>query len=178
MIEEHLFTFFIDFSLIMLPISIVVSRERGLKKALNRLGFRKAPIKGVLKSSVKLFLAMIAVSLWISLAAIFLNINDLELVSQTMQQAKAAVPLLFWFITVRVVSEEIFFRGFLVEKIGPVASSAVFALFHLGYGSVTEIVGAFILGLVLAKALQLNKNLYPNIFAHIAYNAVALFALV
>jgi membrane protease YdiL (CAAX protease family) len=47
-------------------------------------------------------------------------------------------------------------------------------LFHIGYGSAAEIIGAFALGLVLAKAFQLNKNLYPNIFAHAAYNAVAL----
>lgn len=175
MIWEQIFRFLFDFALIMLPVSILISRERNLKKAVQKLGFVPMPLGKLFKKSLKLFLAMFAVTLWISLILLFLNLNDLELVSESIQGAKAVLPLFFWLVVVRVVSEEVFFRGFLVKKIGIVASSAVFAIFHIGYGSVAEVIGAFILGLVLAKAFQLNKNLYPNIFAHIVYNAMAMF---
>jgi len=175
MILERLLGFLLDFALIMLPVSILAPKERSLKKAVQELGFKPMPFGKLFKKSAKLFLLMLAVTIWLSLSMMFFGINDLELVGKAVSEAKAILPLFFWLVLVRVVSEEVFFRGFLVKKIGAVASSAVFALFHIGYGSVAEVIGAFVLGLVLAKAFQLNKNLYPNIFAHIAYNAMAMF---
>jgi len=82
-------------------------------------------------------------------------------------------PLLIWyFLTIRVFAEEVFFRGFLVKKIGVIPSSIIFGAAHFAYGSMVEVFGAFILGLILAKAFEENKSLFPNIFAHFFYNFI------
>jgi membrane protease YdiL (CAAX protease family) len=170
-----LFSILFDICLISLPILFLFfSGKKNLKGAVQELGFvriRALPLAG---KTALLFIAMIAVSVLLSLALSFFGLNDLGLVTESIWQAGIVLPVFLGMIALRVISEEIFFRGFLVEKIGIVASSGVFALFHIGYGSAAEIIGAFALGLVLAKAFQLNKNLYPNILAHAAYNAVAI----
>ncbi len=82
--------------------------------------------------------------------------------------------MLWYFLTVRVFAEEVFFRGFLAKHAGALVSSVLFALAHFAYGSVVEVAGAFALGLVLAAAFGQNKNLVPNILAHFFYNLVFL----
>jgi len=166
--------FFFDLALIALPVLWFLGKEKNLGKAMKSLGFNAIGLKEFAKKSLMLFLALIAVSIWLDIAINFLGINDLELVSQSLEQSQAILPLFFWLIAVRVISEEVFFRGLLVKEIGIVPSTAIFAVFHLGYGSTAEVLSAFVLGLVLAKAFQLNKNLYPNIVAHLAYNAIIL----
>jgi len=177
MINGLVLNLFLDLSLIAVPIAFLVSKERSLKKTMKWLGFKQINGWELLKKTLKLFLALLAVSIWLSIALNVLGLNDLQLVAESLEKSRALLPLFFWIVVLRVISEEVFFRGFLVGKIGAVASSGVFALFHLGYGSTTEVLGAFVLGLVLAKAFQLNKNLYPNIAAHMVYNAIALGAI-
>ena len=172
-----IFNIFFDLVLIALPITFLLSRKRNLKKVMQELGFAKINGISLLKKTLLLFSTLIVASVIISIILGFLGLNDLNLVSKSVEVASTIIPLFSVLIILRVISEEIFFRGFLVGKIGVVASSGVFALFHIGYGSVAEIIGAFVLGLILAKAFQLNKNLYPNIFAHAAYNAIALGAI-
>ncbi len=84
---------------------------------------------------------------------------------------------LVYLLVVRVFAEEVFFRGFLVKRIGALGSSFAFGLAHIFYGSATEIAGAIILGFVLAKSFEANKNLLPNIFAHFLYNLIIVFIL-
>ena len=177
MIESFIFNIFFDLALISIPIAFLVSRKRNLKKALQELGFVKINGLSLLKKSFLLFVALIVASFTLSIALGFFGLDDLNLVSETIERVSPIIPLFLMIVILRVISEEIFFRGFLVEKIGIVASSGIFALFHIGYGSIAEIIGAFVLGLILAKAFQLNKNLYPNILAHAAYNAIALWAI-
>ena len=177
MIASLIFNIFFDIALIALPIAFLFSRKKNLKKVLQELGFAKINGLSLLKKSLLLFVALIVASIVLSTALNFFGLNDLSLVSESVERASSIIPLFSMIVILRVISEEVFFRGFLVEKIGIVASSGVFALFHIGYGSVAEIIGAFVLGLILAKAFQLNKNLYPNILAHAAYNAIALWAI-
>jgi len=96
------------------------------------------------------------------------GLQDLELVSSKI----LAFPfyyVLYLFI-VRVFLEEWFFRGFLVKRIGVILSSLVFAAGHLAYGSIVEVVGAFVLGMVLAYYFKRTGNLWINIVAHLLYN--------
>ncbi len=172
-----IFNIFFDVALIALPIAFLFSRKKNLKKALQELGFAKINGLSLLKKTLLLFVALIIVSIVFTAALDFFGLNDLNLVSESVEKVSSIIPLFFLIVILRVISEEVFFRGFLVEKIGIVASSGIFALFHIGYGSVAEIIGAFVLGVILAKAFQLNKNLYPNILAHAAYNAIALSAI-
>jgi len=108
-----------------------------------------------------------------------LNFNDINLVEEAVKQMKVNYPgyLLFIIVAIRSTTEEIFFRGFLVKRIGVLASSLIFGLSHIFYGSIAEVAGALILGLILAIAYERFGNLTPNIITHIVYNFFALTVL-
>ena len=117
--------------------------------------------------------AMLLISIAISILMAFLGFNDLGKVGEVILKLREASPLLLiYLLVVRVVAEEVFFRGFLLKRIGLVLSTALFGIAHISYGSITEIVGALILGGLLAKAYERNGNLLPNIFAHLFYNLI------
>jgi uncharacterized protein len=73
-----------------------------------------------------------------------------------------------------VFLEEWFFRGFLVSKTNVYISSFLFAIAHFGYGSYVEVVGAFILGLVLAFYYKKINNLWPLYISHLLYNSMVI----
>lgn len=83
------------------------------------------------------------------------------------------------------VSEEVFFRGLLhmqmEERIGftpaVLASSALFALAHLEYGTFLQVVMPFLFGLVLGFLMHRCKNTWAPIAAHFSYNFIGLLAL-
>ncbi len=177
MLFQVLFSIFIDLSLIGLAVSLILREERSFSKTMKRLGFRKIGFKGLLEKTGKILLLLVFAAIWLQLVIRFLGLDDLELVSQAVEESFALLPMFFWLVMLRAVSEEVFFRGLLVDKIGVFGSSLVFGILHIGYGSIAEVVGAFVLGLILAKAYQLNKNLYPNILGHALYNAMAMFAV-
>jgi membrane protease YdiL (CAAX protease family) len=77
---------------------------------------------------------------------------------------------IFYLFVIRVFLEEWFFRGFLVNRIGVYLSSLLFAIGHISYGSIVEVIGAFILGVVLGKYYLKTKNLWVNYLAHFLYN--------
>lgn len=174
---DLLFNIFLDLSFIALAIAFLIPKEKSLFKSLKALGFRQIKTADFAKKTAILFLALVAASIWLGIILGFLGLNDLGLVSESVAESQVLVPMFFWFVMLRVISEEIFFRGMLTAKIGALGSSIIFAAFHIGYLSIAEIIGAFALGYILAKAFELNKNLYPNILAHALYNAMVLLAI-
>jgi uncharacterized protein len=94
--------------------------------------------------------------------------SDLDLVTE---KIKLLSPFfIFYLLIIRVFLEEWFFRGFLVYKTNILFSSILFAIAHFGYGSIVEVVGAFILGFVLAYYYKKINNLYPLYAGHVLYN--------
>jgi hypothetical protein len=69
------------------------------------------------------------------------------------------------------VAEEIFFRGFLLPRVGVVTSSLLFALAHFFYGSLIEFVATFTAGLIFA-VMRRRGSLVPCIFAHATFNLI------
>jgi membrane protease YdiL (CAAX protease family) len=179
MVERFLANFLIDFLLIFLPIAFFSLQKKGrnqkfgLKDSLQELGFCQIPLKQFLKKTILLTAALIAVAFAISFLLNAFHANDLSNVAPAIESLRAIPLLLVYIVIVRSSAEEVFFRGFLTKKTGALVSSILFALIHLSYGSYAEVAGAFILGFIFAKVFQLNKNLYPNIAAHIAFNAVS-----
>ncbi len=145
------------------------------RKGLNpfmELGFRKGNLREIALYSLLLFFMLLGASLLLGAVLDFFGANDLEKVSV---QAGVLVPaFLAALIVVRGISEEVFFRAFLVPRFGVLAPSALFAVFHAAYGSIAEVLGAFVLGLILAYFYQKKANIYPNILAHVGYNIAAL----
>lgn len=158
----------IDFTLIVLPF-IFYKTEK--KEPFKELGLYSRGFKEDALNTLKLFAALIVITVAISIAASFLNANDLDKVYDSVNHLKTTnMWLLGYLLVAGVIAEEIFFRGFLAKKTGAVVSSIVFGALHASYGSGVEIVGAMMLGYVLAKAFEKNKNLFPNIVAHFLYN--------
>lgn len=89
------------------------------------------------------------------------------------------LPTWFYVFTVFAapVNEEILFRGFLVPRIGIVASSLVFGAVHyISYLSVVEFAAALAFGLVSGYILKRTKSLYPSIIGHVLINALGIAA--
>jgi membrane protease YdiL (CAAX protease family) len=86
-------------------------------------------------------------------------------------------------VIVAPFAEETFFRGFLFAGIskrwgyswGVIVSGALFAVAHVGSGGLVPI---FILGMMLAWLYIKTGSLWPCIFAHFAYNSLALLFMV
>ena len=96
--------------------------------------------------------------------------EDMEKVSEVIEQS---IPE-YLIVTVLIGSfvEEIFFRGFLQPRVGLVPASVIFGFLHVGYGSLTEVLAATVLGLLLGILFQKRKNIYAPILAHLLFNFI------
>jgi len=171
-------TIIIDFFLLFIPIAYYYlkadkneSEKRKFIKVLEELKLTKINKKILLNALILLFFLLFA-SISLQQILNIVNLNDLEKVNNLIIQIKGNLLVLVYLITVRPIAEEIFFRGFLTQKTGLLFSSIFFALAHMFYYSIAEIIGAFVLGLILAYFYLKTKNLYPNILSHIGYNLI------
>jgi membrane protease YdiL (CAAX protease family) len=174
--------FLIDLFLFLFPLSFVSREMRlrpkalsDLKPAMQKLGFRGISPKKFLKQAALIFAALALLGVALNLLLALAQANDLGKVAEGIESIVEISPiLLLYFLLVRVFTEEVFFRGFLVNKAGILPSTLLFAVAHALYGSYAEVLGAFLLGLVLATAFKKTQNLLPVIAAHILYNLFAL----
>jgi membrane protease YdiL (CAAX protease family) len=172
----------IDLFLLIFPISMASKalnlkpkKLSDLKPALERLGFKKISVKKFFKQMIPLLAALVLISLTLSIILTLMQLNDLEQVAVAIDKIQQISPLFLAYILIaRVTTEEVFFRGFLVNRIGILQSTALFAVLHIFYGSLAEVVGAFILGLILAYGFKKSQNIFPLIGAHLLYNIFAL----
>ena len=151
--------------------------RKKLGKLLNALGIKRESPASFVKSAALLFVLIFYFALIIGIALALLGQNDTELVRETIKPIIASPLLLVYVLAVRVPAEEIFFRGFLVPKLGILGSSALFALAHFGYGSIAEIIAAFLLGVLISWFFKRSKSLLPIILAHSLYN-LSIFLLI
>jgi len=79
------------------------------------------------------------------------------------------MPLWFILFVVLIgpINEELFFRGFLVKRIGIILSALLFAILHAGYGSTfgIDIIAAFIFGLI-AGYISRRQTQYTQHYLH------------
>ncbi|MGC8572253.1 MAG: CPBP family intramembrane glutamic endopeptidase [Candidatus Micrarchaeia archaeon] len=167
----------IAFSLFLPSIVIAyLSRRYSLNQILDELGLSRNHI------SVKLFIYGIIIFFAILLLEIALSlfsyITGIPLPTHV-SELLSGLPLYFILFSVFIapLDEEIAFRGFLVKRIGIVASAFIFAILHASYDSIAEGVGAFIFGLIAGYAFKKTKSLYPSLIAHILVNLLAVVAL-
>ena len=104
------------------------------------------------------------------------NIQDIEQLF--------SIPATLLLITIQPVAEELFYRGFLLEKLEKISSAPVaiggtailFGLAHLTTGNLYPALLTGIAGAVLAVLVIKTKNLTAAIIAHILFN-ISSFAL-
>lgn len=101
------------------------------------------------------------------------NIEDLELFF--------SVPLILLLITFQPIAEEIFFRGFLLDKFegslgmypAIVLTSLLFGLAHISMGNVIPAIIICFVALLFGYAVVKTNNLMTGIIAHVIFNVVS-----
>ncbi len=132
---------------------------------------------------VALFLLMVCIGIAVNLIASVLGLNDAGNAMEVVQDLP--LYLLVFAFTVGPVAEELFFRGLLVPAFGKwttpftgaVLASLFFGFTHAAYGSVIEMLGASILGLVLALYFLRKGDLLPCMVAHALFNFSSIFII-
>jgi membrane protease YdiL (CAAX protease family) len=89
---------------------------------------------------------------------------------------------IFFIVGIQPIGEEIFFRGFLFEKIEKFAgswvsiaiTSTLFGIAHMSYGKIFPALMPIVMGIVLGYIVFKTKNLYSAIFAHVTFNLTSL----
>lgn len=170
--------FGLDLLLFIVPIYflILLNPKKNIKDIILSLGLRKISFKEVIKHTLILFFLLFVLSYTISALSIFFNISDLNLVGEEI--LKLPILVLIYMFVIRVFLEEWFFRAFLIPKIGPILSSLIFAIAHVGYGSIIQLLGSFFLGVLLSWYYLKTDSIWPNYFAHFLYNSVTYLILI
>ncbi|MCX8158526.1 MAG: CPBP family intramembrane metalloprotease [Candidatus Diapherotrites archaeon] len=153
-------------------LSFVIIQGLREKKKINEIfGIYKKNFLETLKNTVVVFLVLILISWLILTILTMIKINDTYKVDETLRYLiKNAPYFLIYLLVIRTFVEEIFFRVFLTEKIGILLSSLLFALVHIGYNSIVEIIAAFFLGYVLAHFYLKTKDIVAIYLSHVLFN--------
>ncbi|MEM0493054.1 MAG: CPBP family intramembrane glutamic endopeptidase [Candidatus Thermoplasmatota archaeon] len=132
------------------------------------------------------FLAAFFIVLIINIILMYYGISDNLSNISVLEEFFSPVSL-YIIVTIQPIGEEVFFRGFLLDKISflsgeksaVISTSILFGLSHLSYNQsyyiafytmFISMIFGFILGLIVIK----TKNLYASISSHILINAVSL----
>lgn len=155
-------------------LSFMIFRGVRLKDLQKRLGLsRDRFTAGALGYGILLagFIVLLEVAI-----AVYSAVTGTPIPSTNTALVLAGMPLTFLLFSAFIspINEEVFFRGFLVPRIGVVLSAIVFSLFHIGYGSVTELGGVIVYGLAAGYLYKKKGSLYSTITAHILVNLLAI----
>lgn len=163
---------------ILLPVGyLLLVYPRGFSAVVDEMRLRWAPMVPVwaLVGVVATMAALVSIGLVLQ-SLIELGVIGEQPTSETVLAIKPQLNW-FWIVAIPVVAaltEEIFFRGFLQPRIGLFASSILFGIVHIGYGTVLQVVAPFLLGLLFAYLYLKTKTLWAPIAGHFAFNFVQL----
>jgi len=156
--------------LVLLFITIYIKRGPILK----RMGF-KEDINLVKDSLIALaFLGFLLVTSMV-IGLIFHQIGmgqDVQRTTEILRQIPIHNVLIILLIGSFI--EEVFFRGLIQERTNIWIASAIFAIFHITYGTVAQIVGTFFLGLILGYQYERTGGVYSPIISHTFYNLIVI----
>ncbi|MGD0510328.1 MAG: type II CAAX endopeptidase family protein [Candidatus Micrarchaeaceae archaeon] len=167
----------LSFLLSFFVLSYMLHKGKTLKMIIKDLKLSKdrLTLKFVL-IGVGVFFVIVLFSL--ALTA-FSTVTNVQLPTNV-QQVLAGTPLYFLIFTFLIapINEEIFFRGFLVPRLGIIISAVLFAIVHLSYLSVSEFLAAFVFGLIAGYVYKKTQSLYPSIVAHMIVNFITITSLI
>lgn len=183
LISQNNFNFLADVTTV-LPLSIAVGvylffYKRMKPAAISKaLGFVPKGMLGKLGLGILLFLVILIFEMLISFVSSATNIP----INTNANLVFAGAPIWFFVYSavIEPINEEIMFRGFLVPRIGIVASAIIFGLAHYSYMSTfgVEMLGALIFGLLAGYVFKRTKSIYPGIVAHIIVNTIAIIGII
>lgn len=166
---------------ILIPIFwYLLVNNLSVKDALNKMRIKFDNIDIAFLYGILATVGMYALSFLLVavLEAAGVDINDLGNIQEIEQYFSPATML--FLIAVMPIAEEIFFRGFLLDKINDYAgkniaifsTAALFGIAHMTYVKVYPVVFTFLIGIILAYIVFKTKNLLSAIIAHITFNVV------
>jgi len=157
---------------IMLILAVVsVGKFKNRKDLLKKIGFKDIKLSDGIKKAVFYLVILFALSIAITTIMNSLGFqSDVEKTSAIITQINVIEVLII--LCVASFVEEIFFRGFLQAHTNILVASFIFAFFHITYGSFTEVLGAFVLGMVLGYEFKKTKSLFSPILTHLMYNLI------
>jgi len=177
----QLFVIIISFILIPFAWYFLVNNLK-FKEILRRIklvteNIDKAFIWGILAAIIIFFIIFV-----IEFALIKMGQDPQDLSNIPDIQRLFSWPVLFFIVSIQPIGEEIFFRGFLFEKLekfsgGVVAifiTAFLFGLAHMSYGKIFPVLMPMVMGIVLGFIVLKTKNLYSAIIAHIVFNVTSL----
>jgi len=164
------------YALMVLVVVLSIGKWKNFKDFTSKLGIKETDVRKGLVTAFLYLAILIVVSTLIGIAMGYLGFQqDLGRVTDVLKEAGFADLLII--LTVASFVEEVFFRGYLQRKTNILFASFIFGYFHIIYGSLSEMVGAFFLGLVLGKEYDQTKNLFAPILSHFFYNLVTIMLL-
>lgn len=147
----------------------------GIRPTLTGIGV-PGDLKKNIIYSIGGFMALVAALSALFAAMVLLGIpNDSGNVQELIRGLPPFVPLLA--VLIAPFTEELFFRGLLVPKVGVIPAAVIFGAFHFTYGSNVEIIGAMIVGIIFGYLYKGSGSLVPPIAVHFCYNLISIFVM-
>ena len=172
---------------ILLPLVALYTlkiEKRGLLLWKNR----KYKIHLLLVHVLLLYLAAILVMIPVQLLISASGINRVSPVLSNIKSIIVAYPAMLPCIAITAgIVEEYIFRGYMQPRLevlfknswaGILISSLLFAAIHYGFGTLTNMIGPFIIGLVFSVYYWKYRNIYALIGCHILIDLIALSSIV
>ncbi len=159
------------YALMLVTVVVSIGKWKNASDFVSKLGVKKADFRKEMVTAFVYLGILLLVSMGVELVMSSLGFGgDLQQVTDVLQGVNPAD--LFIIMSIASFVEEIFFRGYLQRKTNLIFASFVFAYFHIVYGSISEMVGTFFLGLVLGTEYKRTSNLVAPILSHFFYNLV------
>jgi len=161
----------------------------------KKLGLFTEPLKQI-GYGIAGFIVIVILAILLNLALYYVGFNDEQKIVDTVQ----GFPfyLVVFAIVFAPISEEVFFRAFLLTELDALLSgvlkkfrtnsvikytplflalvitSALFASAHFAYGSIAQFLGAFLIGACLGLIYKRTNSIVPVMLAHFLFNLLSL----
>lgn len=169
--------------LLLAPFALLLLEGNKMRQIPLLLGINFKNLKRQLISGFKLFLLTFVALILQAITLAFFGVADSQKVAAII--AQQTFLTLIAIVLVAPIAEELLFRGYVqkkiasvapgkhAEKIGVLLSAIVFSLLHAGFGSVSELAGAFTAAIIFGLYVSKNKAIIPVIVAHALVNVYA-----
>jgi len=137
---------------------------------------------------ISIVLIFISVILSVAIIRIVCHFFHVDVKSETLENAirifKAHKYLAVFAALTAGVTEELIFRGYLQPRleilfknpyVAIFVSSAIFGLLHFGFGTIINMVGPFVIGLIYAIYYQKYRNIKVLIISHFLWDIIVIF---
>ena len=126
-------------------------------------------------------IAIFVIIFVIELALIRMGHNPSDLSNFPELKSLFSWPTLFFLVIFQPIGEEIYFRGFLFDKIEGYAGSTfavfitafLFGIAHLSYGKEIPVLMIILMGIILGYVVYKTRNLFSSLIAHVVFNATS-----